>query len=229
MVQGLQIFTAVTTSVYLAAFVWHLIQLLKQQPNFTAHLERLENIMQKMMPLTTALVLGASLVLGGCASQPYPYASSQPYPGNSYPVNNYPNEGYPSNSYPTRSYPNAYPASSQQSYSGYGVVESVQLVQGTDYNGPGAGAVVGGVVGGLLGNQVGGGSGRTVATVAGALGGAIVGNQVEQNNNRGQQRSQYQIRVRLDNGSYQVITQQATADMVVGSRVRIENNHVYRY
>jgi outer membrane lipoprotein SlyB len=118
-----------------------------------------------------------------------------------------------------------------QSYSSsYGVIDSIQISQAAaaNPNGMGAGAIVGGLVGGILGNQVGGGRGRTAATVAGAVGGAIVGNQVEQRNNA-QVRDTYQIGVRLDNGSYQTIMQDNVADLRVGSRVRIENNQVYRY
>ncbi|GGC76179.1 hypothetical protein GCM10011396_24280 [Undibacterium terreum] len=120
------------------------------------------------------------------------------------------------------------PVSQQIAYN-YGVVDSIQIVQvQTERRGPGAGALVGGIVGGVLGNQVGGGSGNTVATVAGAVGGAVVGNRVEQNNNPPQVREMYQITVRMDNGSYQTITQDAIADVRVGTRVHIENNRVYR-
>lgn len=119
------------------------------------------------------------------------------------------------------------PAYSQISTT-YGVIDSIQIVQvQTERRGPGAGAVVGGIVGGILGNQVGGGVGNTAATVAGAVGGAVVGNRVEQNSNPPQVREMYQITVRMDNGSYQVVTQDTIADMRVGSRVHIENNRVY--
>jgi len=112
----------------------------------------------------------------------------------------------------------------------YGVVDSIQIVQvQADRRGPGAGAVVGGIVGGILGHQVGHGSGNTAATVAGAVGGAVVGNQVEQNNSQPQMREMYQITVRMDNGSYQTVTQDTIADLQVGSRVHIENNRVYRF
>ncbi|WP_394778523.1 glycine zipper 2TM domain-containing protein [Undibacterium sp.] len=111
----------------------------------------------------------------------------------------------------------------------YGVVDSIQIVQvTTEKKGPGAGAIVGGIVGGILGNQVGGGAGNTVATVAGAVGGAVVGNKVEQNNSAPQAREMYQITVRMDNGSYQTITQETIADVRVGTRVHVENNQVYR-
>jgi len=126
-----------------------------------------------------------------------------------------------------QAYPQTRPAPSPSYSSSYGIIDSIQMAQANGNSGMGAGAVVGGVVGGLLGNQVGGGSGRTVATVAGAIGGAMVGDQVERNNT--QPRNAYQIRVRLDNGSYRTIMQDSIADLRVGSRVRIENERVYRY
>ncbi len=122
----------------------------------------------------------------------------------------------------------AVPAYSQVS-NNYGVVDSIQIVQvQTERKGPGAGAVVGGIVGGILGHQVGSGTGNTAATVAGAVGGAVVGNRVEQNNNPPQAREMYQITVRMDNGSYQTITQDTIADLRIGSRVYVENNRVSR-
>jgi outer membrane lipoprotein SlyB len=161
--------------------------------------------------------LAAATFLGGCASPGY-YgpAASQSYP-QTYP------QPYPPAS-PT------YPVSSQSYSNTFGVIDSIQMTQatGANGNGMGVGAVVGGVVGGLLGNQVGGGTGRTAATVAGAIGGAMMGNQVEQRNNS-QFRDTYQVGVRLDNGGYQTVMQDSVADLRVGSRVRIENDRVYRY
>jgi outer membrane lipoprotein SlyB len=158
--------------------------------------------MQKNRALTSAFVLIA-FILGGCASPYNPMQGSQSYPmGNS---------------------------SSQSQYRTYGVIESIQMVQSNAAgNGVGAGAVVGGVVGGLLGNQVGGGTGKTVATIAGVVGGALAGNQIE-HGNRGQSQDMYQIRVRLDNGSYQTLVQDSIADLRIGNRVRIEGDRVYRY
>ncbi len=121
------------------------------------------------------------------------------------------------------------PTMGSPSYSSaYGVVDSIQVVQTSTGGTSGVGTVAGGVVGGALGNQVGGGSGRTAATVAGAVGGAMLGNQMEKNirNSGGQA---YQIGIRLDNGTYQVVQQESIADLQVGSRVRLENGRVYRY
>jgi outer membrane lipoprotein SlyB len=165
-----------------------------------------------------ALLAGA--VLAGCASPNYPFpasSSSYPYPASPAPA------PYP---YPAQT---TYPAqtATQPGY-GYqfGVIDSIQAVQGTaQNNGIGVGTVVGGVVGGLLGNQVGGGSGRKAATVAGVIGGAMVGNQMERNT---QAHNAYQVGVRLDNGSYRTVLQDSVGDLYVGSRVRIENDRIYR-
>lgn len=116
------------------------------------------------------------------------------------------------------------PATTQSYSQTYGVVDSIDVIRAND---PGiAGTVIGGVIGGVLGNQVGGGRGKTAATIAGAAGGAVVGHEIEKNK-QGQDR--YQVRVRLDHGGYQTVTQDNISDLRVGNRVRIENDSVYRY
>jgi outer membrane lipoprotein SlyB len=62
--------------------------------------------------------------------------------------------------------------------------------------------------------------------VAGAVGGAVAGHQIEKSTKK---QDVYRIRVRLDKGGYQTISQQSIADLRVGDRVRIENDHVSRY
>ena len=124
------------------------------------------------------------------------------------------------------------PVSSSSTYSGttYGVVDAIEITSGSGDgiggSGIGAGAVIGGVVGGVLGHQVGEGTGKDVATVAGVVGGAMAGHQVEKST---KQQEAYRIRVRLDNGGYQTVTQPSIADLRVGDRVRIENDRVSRY
>lgn len=113
-------------------------------------------------------------------------------------------------------------ASAPQSYVVYGVIDAIEAGQGSSELG--AGTIIGGVVGGILGNQVGGGSGRDVATIAGAVGGAVVGHQIE----KSRQQPTYNVRVRMNNGDYQTVTQQNVSDLRVGDRVRIENNVVTR-
>ena len=125
------------------------------------------------------------------------------------------------------------PESSSSTYSGttYGVIDRIEMTSGssdgTAGSGIGAGTVIGGVVGGVLGHQVGGGTGKDVATVAGVVGGAVVGHEIEKRNQ--QQQDAYLIRVRLENGGYQTVTQQSLNDLRVGDRVRIENDRISRY
>jgi outer membrane lipoprotein SlyB len=105
-----------------------------------------------------------------------------------------------------------------------GTVESVTPIteQG---KGSGVGAAIGGVVGGVLGHQVGGGRGKDVATVAGAVGGALLGNQVEKSNKTTQS---YEVRVRLDDGSYQNVRSQTEPGLRAGDKVRVENGRIVR-
>lgn len=127
------------------------------------------------------------------------------------------------------------PVNSGGAYSGYGVVQAIELLQqnttansGIGGSGIGIGAIAGAVVGGVLGNQVGGGTGQTIATVAGAAGGAYVGNEIE--HRQGQKTADaYKVTVRMDSGSYQTVTQDNSAGLRVGDRVRIENGLVQRY
>ena len=129
--------------------------------------------------------------------------------------------------------PDYRPVSSSPSYSGtlYGVIDTIEVTSGDSGgiagSGIGAGTVIGGVVGGVLGHQVGGGTGKDIATAAGVVGGAVVGHEIEKRNQ--QQQQAYRIRVRLENGSYQTVTQQSLNDLRVGDRVRIENGNLYRY
>jgi outer membrane lipoprotein SlyB len=155
--------------------------------------------MMKPIPKIATIAVSAALLLAGCAGAPFGPSTS------SAPV----------------------PPQSSSISSAYGTVDSIQLVPSSSGT-SGVGTVLGGVAGGLLGNQVGGGSGRTAATVAGAVGGAVAGNQIEQQRNRSAA-NLYQVRVRLDNGNYQTVTQDNVNDLRVGSRVRIENDRVYPY
>lgn len=110
------------------------------------------------------------------------------------------------------------------SASGYGVVQSIDLVQ-RDQAGIGIGTVAGAVVGGVLGNQIGSGSGRTAATVAGAAGGAYAGHQIERNRQAAANQA-YRISVRMDNGSIQTLTQDTQPNLQIGERVRLANGAI---
>lgn len=155
----------------------------------------------------SVIALAAVLTLGACA--------------NTYPPAN------------TSSSGSAYPQSTPSSrvYSEYGVVQSIDLVRadnaGIAGSGIGVGAIAGAVVGGIVGNQVGGGSGKTAATVLGAAGGAYAGHELEKRNQT--QSDGYRFTIRLQDGSYQTVTQSSNADIRVGDRVRIDNGVARRY
>ncbi len=127
----------------------------------------------------------------------------------------------------------AYPQSTSSSrvYSEYGVVQSIDLIRadnaGIAGSGIGVGAIAGAVVGGLVGSQVGGGSGKTAATVLGAAGGAYAGHELEKRSQA--QSDAYRFTIRMQDGSYQTVTQSSNADIRVGDRVRIDNGVARRY
>ena len=160
-----------------------------------------------VLNLPLALGLAAALTLGACANTSAPTPAGT---GNAYPQS----------------------GSSAGTYSGYGVVQSIDLVQqqqntGIGGSGIGVGAIAGAVVGGIIGNQVGGGVGNTAATVLGAAGGAYAGNELEKRNQ--QQVNAYKLTIRMNDGSYQTLTQNTNADVRVGDRVVIDNGMARRY
>jgi outer membrane lipoprotein SlyB len=132
----------------------------------------------------------------------------------------------------------AYPQSTNSGgvYSGYGVVQSVELLQqgsagntGIGGSGIGIGTIAGAVVGGIVGNQVGSGRGNTAATVVGAAGGAYVGHEIDKRQQHPATSDVYRFNIRMDNGSHQSFTQSTNADIRVGDRVQIDNGVVRRY
>jgi outer membrane lipoprotein SlyB len=146
----------------------------------------------------------AALGLGGCADNP-----PQPYYGG-------------------EANPAPYYQSQAQAPSGatVGYVDRIEVVRKGDSHNI-AGTVIGGIVGGLIGHQIGGGSGQTALTIAGAVGGGVAGNQIEQRS-RGANET-FRVTVRLDNGSYQTVTQDNITDLRTGDRVRVEGDRIYRY
>jgi len=98
-----------------------------------------------------------------------------------------------------------------------GVVESINAVD-VKGEGSGAGAIGGAVVGGILGNQVGRGSGRTAATVVGAGAGAYAGHEIEKNAKKS---TRYQVRVRMNDGSYRTFHENAQPSLAIGQKVRV--------
>lgn len=156
--------------------------------------------MKTMTSVGSILGLATLLTLGGC--------------GNMAPANTYGASTTPQSNY------------GGGAYAGYGVVQSIDLVR-QDQAGIGAGTVVGGIVGGILGHQVGSGQGNTAATVIGAAGGAYAGHELEKRNQ--QQADAYRFTIRMQDGSYQTVTQATIDDIRVGDRVRIDNGVARRY
>jgi len=127
----------------------------------------------------------------------------------------------------------AYPqaTSSNPVRSGYGVVQSIEMVKqgsgGIGGTGIGVGTIAGAVVGGVVGNQIGQGQGNTAATVLGAAGGAYAGHEIEKR--RQQTSDAYRFTIRMNDGSYQTLTQTTNPNIRVGDRVLIENGVARRY
>lgn len=99
-----------------------------------------------------------------------------------------------------------------------GVVESIRTVE-VRGEGTGLGAVGGALVGGVLGNQIGRGSGRTAATVVGLGAGAYAGHEIEKNARKS---VEYQVRVRMSDGSYRTFHERAQPAFIVGQKVRVQ-------
>lgn len=100
-----------------------------------------------------------------------------------------------------------------------GAIESIREIA-HDGDGSGLGAVAGGVVGAVLGNQVGGGRGKSAATLLGGIGGAVAGHQIEKSQKK---RFTYEIVVRFDDGTSQVLTQDTAPSWRLGDRVKLVN------
>jgi len=132
----------------------------------------------------------------------------------------------------------AYPQSTNTGgiYSGYGVVQSIELAQqgnsgntGIGGSGIGIGTIAGAVVGGIVGNQVGSGRGNTAATVVGAAGGAYVGHEIDKRQQQPKTADLYRFNIRMNDGYNQTLTQNMVADLRVGDRVQIDNGVMRRY
>lgn len=102
-----------------------------------------------------------------------------------------------------------------------GTVERVTPIE-RDGNASGVGVVAGGVLGAVVGNQVGGGSGKTLATILGAVGGGVAGNAVEK---KMKKVTQYQVTVRMEDGSTRSVEQATPAS--VGEQVTVDGNTLH--
>ena len=100
-----------------------------------------------------------------------------------------------------------------------GVIESVREIEKKG-QGSGLGAVAGGVAGGVLGHQTGGGRGKDVMTLLGAIGGAVAGHQIEKSVTKVKS---YEIAIRFDDGTNQLITQDNPPAWRSGDKVKLVN------
>jgi outer membrane lipoprotein SlyB len=167
--------------------------------------------------ITAASAVGLSAVLVACGTPdpygPNNYPVSAPAPGATYPYGTYPGQ----------------PVAAVE----YGRVINVSMISAGTGPAPtgrsAAGGVIGAIVGGLLGNQIGGGSGRTAATVLGAAGGAVAGSQIGRATAPSYNAAYpvYRITVQTEQGITRTYDVNATADLRVGDRVRIENGVIY--
>jgi outer membrane lipoprotein SlyB len=182
--------------------------------------------MKLMYGIGSGLALLTVLMLGGCEAMNSP-SNSSVY-GTSDNRSDYDTSDYRSPDYRESEYGNR----NQTIYSGYGVVQSIELVRqessGNGGDGVGIGTIAGAVVGGVVGNQVGSGSGNTAATIIGAAGGAYVGHQLE-NRQQTQTADAYSVRVRMENGSTQTLLLNNNPNLRAGDRVRISNGVIERY
>lgn len=103
-----------------------------------------------------------------------------------------------------------------------GTIENVRAVT-MKGQGSGVGVVAGGLLGGILGHQVGGGTGRDLATVAGAVAGGYAGNEVEKSQRA---TTQYEVVVRLQDGSTRVFKEANTPPWTIGQPVRLVNGAI---
>lgn len=103
-----------------------------------------------------------------------------------------------------------------------GVVDNVRAVT-VKGQGSGVGAIIGGILGGILANQVGSGTGRDLATIAGAVAGGMAGSEVEKNR---QATTQYEVTVRMDDGSSRVISEPVMPQWTIGQSVKVVNGQI---
>jgi len=103
-----------------------------------------------------------------------------------------------------------------------GTIENVRAVT-VKGQGSGVGVVAGGLLGGILGHQVGGGTGRDLATVAGAVAGGYGGNEIEKSRRA---TTQYEVVVRFEDGSTQVVKEANSPRWTIGQPVRLVNGAI---
>jgi outer membrane lipoprotein SlyB len=102
------------------------------------------------------------------------------------------------------------------------VVESVREVKEPG-DAKGVGAVAGGVVGGVVGNKL--GKGKGLVTILGAAGGAFAGHQIEKH---ARATKQWEIAVRLDDGSQRTLSSDVEPVWHAGDRVRLVDDKLQK-
>jgi outer membrane lipoprotein SlyB len=105
---------------------------------------------------------------------------------------------------------------------------TVQAVNEVVVDGEGRvlGTVAGGVLGAVVGSQFGKGDGRTAAGVAGAVGGALLGREIQKRHN---QRTQYEVVVRMNDGLQRSVVYAEPPAFRVGDQVRVTGDTLERY
>lgn len=99
----------------------------------------------------------------------------------------------------------------------FATVESVREVT-IQHGQSGVGTMTGAALGGLAGSNLGNGRGNIAGAVVGAVLGGAIGSSVENNSNT---RKGIEITVRLENGEFRAITQEADSQFRPGERVRL--------
>ncbi len=85
------------------------------------------------------------------------------------------------------------------------------------------GTVAGGLLGAVLGSQVGKGSGRTAAQVVGTVGGAVLGREIQK---RGDKKQVYEVQLRMQDGSQQMLSFDNPPDFKAGDKVRLRDGQL---
>lgn len=103
----------------------------------------------------------------------------------------------------------------------FGIVESVRPVTIEGTKTP-VGAGAGAIVGGIAGSKVGQGRGSDVGAILGAVAGGIAGAAIE---GKATTKNGVEITLKLENGSYIAVTQEADEEFRPGERVRIISDY----
>ncbi|GAB1393157.1 hypothetical protein MASR1M60_13200 [Rhodocyclaceae bacterium] len=115
------------------------------------------------------------------------------------------------------------PAASAPACAQCGMIESIREIT-REGESTGLGTVAGGLVGGILGRQL-GDNGSFFGMLLGMAGGAYAGNKFEQHRNK---LTQYEVSVRMDDGTQRTLTYDSRPVWQVGERVRFDNSGLVR-